>query len=1050
MMNKIDFSELDVEFIRTEPLWGAFLEAVQEFMTEQVRQPLSEVIEIRDLKADTPLVFMKQALFDLGITLPPDMIVNPERLYNSIYMIPLIHQITGRDSAMRLISYILGRRVVSYELYTEDYISFYEEPLGALRIDGGTWYKVTHINLEMQKVPEDQDIVLPTGTTLKDRFLSAFFSLAPINLVIDQFFFSIEIENQEDFGLQGVVYKQPVRRLICDADYSLDDAVFSIDGPDQVNSGESATYRLLAKGQEFESNEWTSTHAGNVSIQQGHATFSGFTQDQLVTLTAVIRGQTVTKNVTVKLGMQDIRLVQINGPDEILSTQSGDYSVTVFHSTGNDVVPVDLKVVSPYAYFVGSTLHGRNLLEDQEVMISCKLVINGISYAASKKVKLRYVDPNVYLTGLSISGESRLKEGSATQLYATAFFSDGSSADVLSYWDSSSPAVVIDNGLASTTLVNGETQVEITAQYGFRNIVMTAAHEATVYPEFLQLASLTITGPTLVNELEKASYSCLAVMSDGSSTYVNPEWFTTEFEITPQGTLNAGMVKDQLVLEVRAQYQGMTQVLSVTVQRPPITLQQLLIVGPDSVREGNVNVYQAYAQYTDGKIAPINPLWTLNPQMDWATLVDGELLIDTPEESLLNIEISYIEGQRTYQQTKTVVCVSATNSITGLMITGPDTVDSLDRIVLTATAMYEDGSFATVHPQWEIYTLDSNADFVAADIGGYGVVTGRPVDYDMQVMVRATYFQETAEYAVTVRYVAPKGPDVPQSSRIIGNAVIYSTQIASFSQAILFKQCKNELLVSSDWTVDNDNVIVDENGFVTCKLNQDMTFTITATWSCGGYTVTDSMAVTVVPVDAAYIGLGITGPDTIQIGVRERYSAEAYTPDTGIVVGEGVVVTPEWQIITDGLNLHIFEDGTMLVQNAVVNQTFTIAADFTYENTVVQGTKTVRVLGSGPIYCTGQEETEDYSTLFEQSIMISEQAFRDDFVGYGYMLVPTVFGAVKFFDADGNAVSDWAGPDGSSVPAVHKQTQNGVEVSWYVYRTVGHDLGQKSYRITFG
>lgn len=1049
-MNKIDFSELDVEFIRSEPLWGAFLEALQEFLTVQVRDPLSQVVNIRDIKATSPIVFVKQALRDLGITLPPDMIVDPDRLYNSIYMIPLVHQITGLESATRLIAYILGRRVVSRDLYTEDYISFYEEPLGALRIDGGTWYKTTHINLEMQKVPADQQIILPTGTTLKDRFLSAFFSFAPVNVVIDQFFFSIEIENKEDFAIQGVVYKQPVRRLVCDADYSLEGAVFAIDGPDTVNSGESATYRLITKGQEFESSEWTSTHPGLVSVKQGFATFSGFTQDTLITLQATIRDQIVTKNVTVKLGMQDIRMLTIDGPEEILSTQTGDYRVIVYHSLGNDVIPVDLKVLSPYAYFVGDTLHGRNLTGDQEVLIHCKVTINGIDYSASKHVKLRYVDPSVHLIGLSISGANRLKEGTASQLYATAFFSDGSSADVISYWGSSSPVVAIDNGLASTMLVSGETPVEITAEYGFRQVVITAQHEATVYPEFLQQAALTIIGPTMVNELERVQYTCFAIMSDGTSTTVVPEWFVTEFSISPTGVFTTGYVNDQINMEVRASYGGMTQVLEVTVQRPPITLQQLLIVGADTVREGTVYNYEAYAQYTDGKIIPIEPIWTLNPLMDWATLIDGELLIDEPEEPLINMQISYAEGSRVYQQTKTIVCQGATNSIQGLMITGPNEVDALDRIVLTATAMYEDGSFATVHPQWEIYSLDVNADYVAADIAGYGVVTGRAVDQDMVVTVRATYFQETAEYQVLVRYVEKKGPDVPLSSRIIGNAVIYSTQIASFAQAILFKQCPSELLVSSDWTVDNTNVVVDENGFVTCKLNQDMTFTITAVWSCGGYTVTDSMAVVVVPVDAAYIGLGISGPETVQIGVKERYAAEAYTPDSGIVAGQGIVVTPKWQIITDALNIHMFDDGQLVVQNAVVNQTFTIGAEFQFENTIVSSTKTVRVLGSGPVYCTNQPETVEYSELFSRSIMISEQAFRDDFVGYGYMMVPSVFGAVRFFDAVTGTEGGWGGPDGSNIPAIHKETINGVEVSWYVYRTIGHDLGQKSYRITFG
>lgn len=1049
-MNKIDFSELDVEFIREQPLWGAFLEALQEFMTVQIRDPLSQVHKIRDISAKTPLVFVKQALRDLGITLPPDMIVDPERLYNSVYMIPLIHQLTGLESATRMIAYILGRRVVSRDLYTEDYIGFYEEPLGALRIDGGTWYKTTHINLEMQKVPADQTITLPTGTTLKDRFLSAFFSLAPVNLVIDQFFFSIEIENKDDFAMQGVVYKQPVRRLVCDSDYSLENAVFAIDGPDHVNSGESASYRLIAKGQEFESNDWTSTHPGFVSVKQGFATFSGFQQDTLITLQATIRGQVVTKNVTVNLGMQDIRMVTIDGPDEILSTQTGDYRVIVYHSMGNDVIPVDLKVLSPYAYFIGDTLHGRNLTADQEVLVNCKVSINGIAYSASKHVKLRYVDPSVHLTGLSISGSSRLKEASASQLYATAFFSDGSSADVTSYWNSSSPVVVVDNGLASTMLVNGETKVEITAEYGFRQVVLTAQHDAVVYPEFLQQAGLTIIGPTMVNELERVQYTCFAIMSDGTSTTVVPDWFVTDFSITPTGTFTAGYVNDQINMEVRASYGGMSQVLQVTVQRPPVTLQQLLIVGADTVKEGTVYKYEAYAQYTDGRIIPIVPLWTLNPVIEWATLIDGELLIEAPDEPLINMQVSYAENGRVYQQTKTIVCQGATNSIQGLMITGPNEVNALDRIILTATAMYEDGSFATVHPQWEIYSLDVNADYVAADIAGYGVVTGRVVDQDMLVTVRATYFQETAEYSVLVKYVAVKGPDVPVSSRIIGNPVIYSTQIASFSQAILFKQCPAELLVSSDWTVDNTDVIVDENGFVTCKLNQDMTFTITATWSCGGYTVTDSMAVVVVPVDAAYIGLGISGPETIQIGVKERYAAEAYTPDTGIVVGQGIVVTPKWTILTDALNIHMFDDGQVMVQNSVVNQTFTIGAEFQFENTIVSSTKTVRVLGSGPIYCTGQTETVDYSTLFSKSIMISEQAFRDDFVGYGYMLVPSIFGRVRFYDAVTGTEGGWAGPDGSNVPAIHKETVNDVEVSWYVYRTISHDMGQKSYRITFG
>lgn len=1051
-MNKIDFSSLDFEFIRNEPIWGSFLEALQEFYTEQVREPLSQLQEIRDLKATTPLVFVKQALNDLGITIPPDMIVDPERLYNSVYMLPLMHQQLGRESAYRMIAYILGRRVTAYPLYTEDYATFYEQPLGALRIDGGTWYKTTHINLEMQKVPADQNIKLPVGTTLKDRFLSAFFSLAPINLVIDQFFFSIEVENTEDLGITGVVYRQPVRRLICDADYSLDNAVFTLDGPDEVYTGFSASYVLRAKGQVFESDEWTSTHKGNVSISQGFATFSGFEQDTLVTISATIRGQTVTKDISVRLGMQDIRRLEIIGPDEVASDQTGDYTVIAYHSEGSDQINVDLSVLSPYAYFAGGTLHTRNMLEDQTVTIHCKTTINTIPYTAAKKVKLKYIDPNVHLVGLTVSGSDRMKEGSQHQLYSTAHFSDGSTMDVLSRWASSSPAVVVENGLASTMLVAGETNVEITAEFGFRNLVMRADHEAVVYPEFVSVAQLNILGPSRVTENTKASYTCMAVMTDGSSTLVTPEWFTNQFYITDTGNLHAGLINQpEIEAEVRASYGGIYAALPITIARPVTMLESLIILGSDSIKEGDVNRYIAYAQYTDGRVLKIEPEWTVTPETDWATIINGELIIDKPEDGLISIQITYEEAGQTYTQNKTIVCVSATNSLTGLIITGPNTVNALDRVVLTATAVYEDGSFASVNPKWEVYTLDANAEFIAADVAGYGVVTGRNVDFDMDVIVRATYFREVAEYPMTVKYIPTLGPDVPVSSRIIGNSVIYSTQVASFSQAILFENCPNELLVSSDWAVDNPNINVDENGFVTCKLNVDMTFTITATWNCGGRIVIDSMAVTVVPIDAAYTGIGIRGPDTIQIGVKERYAAEAYTPDTGNEEGKGLPITPNWEILSDSLNLVMFADGTLLAQNSVVNQVITLAANFTYENTLVEATKTIRVLGSGPVYCVGQPAVvSDYETLFPLSLMISEEAFRDDMQEYGYMMVPAVFGYVTFYDATTTQISpDWAGPDGSNTPAVHKHMQNGVETTWYVYRTISANLGQRSYRIAF-
>jgi hypothetical protein len=1046
-MNKITFDDLDVEFIRQEPLWGSFLHALEEFYTEDVRAPLKELQEIRDIKASTPAIFVQQALQDMGITIPQDMIVEPERLYNSVYMIPLLHQVLGLESAYRAISFVLGRRVVVRDLYTEDYADFYETPYGALRIDGGTWYKTTHIVLEMQKVADDQEMSLPQGTTLKDRFLSAFYQLAPINIVVDQFFFIIEVENTTDLGICGIVYKQPFRRLIADPEYVLENVDMHIAGPDEVDNNESADYRVVtARGSEVVISKWTTTHPQQVVFDGNRVTFSNFDTDTLVSISATVKGLIYTKNVTVRRGLVNVSLVEIHGPDSLKQGEKGDYILIAHHDDGATEIKADIKVTSPYASMIGGQLVVKTLPSNQEAGLYVEIKIGGIKYVGAKLVKLVWIDPSVHLTGLIINGEDTLMEQSEYPFQATAFYSDNTSADVLAVWESSSPSVIIDNGDVYTKIVHGTTDVEIKATHSYRGITMTAFKDVTVSPNFLTVASLEILGPQELNEEQKGQYTCIATFSNGQKTVVTPEWFTTAYSISENGILNTGLVMEFLDIEIRATYNGTIVVYPVTVRRAPVVLQSLMVSGQNTVREGTAAQYDAYVQYSNGNVMKVEPEWDLETPVPWASIVDGELVVSNPEESTVSVLAKYDISGRIIQQTKTVVVVGASNNITGLFITGPNVVNGRDRIILTATAAYEDGSFTTVNPVWEVYTEDTNAEFVAADIAGYGVIQGRSVDEDMKVMVRATYFQEVAEYEITVKYVMQKGPDVPVSSRIIGNAVMYSTQLASFSQAILFKQCTAELLVSSDWTVDSTDVRVDENGFVTALVNADITFVLTAVWSCGGYTVTDSMVVTVIPIDAAFIGLGVLGPETINLGETQRFSAEVYDAESGINPGQGKIVTAQWQVLTDLNNVQVSDNGDLRVSGPVVNQTITLAATYTADNERVEGTKQIRILGSSPFYGDAPLNTP-IENLFASQLMIVNNTITENFEEYGWLVYPVVFGLATI--TQNGLEGDWQGNTVSGDPQVIRRETNGISFDWYVYRTKEAALGPKVYEVSF-
>jgi len=74
-------------------------------------------------------------------------------------------------------------------LYTNDYLNFVEEPQGPLVIDGGTWFKTTHITLTINLFNLDT-LVLAAGKTLIERTKELFYAFAPTALVINRTDFS--------------------------------------------------------------------------------------------------------------------------------------------------------------------------------------------------------------------------------------------------------------------------------------------------------------------------------------------------------------------------------------------------------------------------------------------------------------------------------------------------------------------------------------------------------------------------------------------------------------------------------------------------------------------------------------------------------------------------------------------------------------------------------------------------------------------------------------------------------------------------------------------
>lgn len=1069
-MEKMTFDGLETEMFTQQVVWQDFLEALADFYQAQVREPMEGLREIRNITERTDPNVVLLTLRDLGIDTPLDLILNHERLMKSVYMIPLIYQHSGLDSMWRVIEFILGRRMSVQSLWTQDYIDFYPEPYGPKRVDGGNWYKTTHVNLSIQTVGSDARITLPRNQTLKDRLLSAFYSYAPVNLVVDKFAFTVDVESA-DLGICAVVHKHKRRILrFGESGTTLDPIThnpvrtFKMNGVNKIETGGSAQYYLEENGFQFFPSEWWSDKPGLVNFNNnGLATFGAVDFDTTVTLSTKFLGYTLTKQVLIQKAFDDIRFIEIIGPDSILGGSFADYTVRCYHAQGNDELDTQITLMSPYGKVAFNRLTAEDVAEDQELALHAVYTVGGVHYPAAKLVELKHVDENLTLQDFYIAGEPELNENSVYLFQANAVYSDGTEQTVLSSWQTSSSIAYADNsGRITTGMTEGPTDVTFKAKYTFRGTTLEHAFDSTVIQVLNPLVGISVQGPTLGYENNRLQFNCLGIFEDGTTHVVVADWACEDFYVGADGILEVGTTGERAKeVVVKASVGGYNAESAVNITRDPIVLASLVIQGPENLHESAAGAFQTLAIYSDGSKQAINPTWSIVGNPAWAQIsVSGIVLFTNPEVGLLEVQADYLKDGVRHTQTKTVVCIAKTNVITGLIVSGPNLVNAHERIVLTATAVYKDGTMEAVTPKWSASTDDSNAGYVAADVVGSGVVQGRDVDHDMDVIITARYFQEEVRYKITVRYVAPMGPDKPMTSRISGPPVFYSNEIASFAQMIRFDQCPNELAVSSDWSldVDADVASIDANGFLTVEGNRSATMTVTALYTCQGYTVTDSIVVSSVVRDSNYSTMLIAAPDRMEIGETAQFSAEIFTMVDVVVVGGGKLVACEWEVMTDSLNIQVSGNGLLRIVGPVVNTTFTIKATYSDGFETVEVSKDVVVVGSEPIQGTGPiSATTDAIFALPGSLVDGRFSINASTGRYGFFAYPLVWGLAKFKEVTTQTEGGWDGAtwpaDGSigstAGPLTVSRTINGLTTQWYVYRTNFSGIGNTAFDVTF-
>ncbi|MCP2500339.1 MAG: hypothetical protein NCA08_02040 [Deltaproteobacteria bacterium] len=364
--------------------------------------------------------------------------------------------------------------------------------------------------------------------------------------------------------------------------------------------------------------------------------------------------------------------------------------------------------------------------------------------------------PTATLTSVTVTGPTSVNEGGTATYTATGRWDDGTTAAVSPTWtENSTFATITSGGVLTASAVTANQTVTVTATYGGR----TGTMNVTIVNAAGVLASVTVTGPTSVNEGGTATYTATGRWDDGTTAAVSPTWTenSTFATITSGGVLTASAVTANQTVTVTATYGGRTGTMNVTIVNAAGVLASVTVTGPTSVNEGGTATYTATGRWDDGTTAAVTPTWTENST--FATITSGGVLTASAVTANQTVTVTATYGGRT--GTMNVTIVNAAGVLASVAVSGPTSVNEGGTGSYTATGTWDNGTTAAISPTW-------TEDSTYATITSGGVLTASAVTANQTVTVTATYGGRTGTMSVTIVDAPGTAPAAAKNIGITG------------------------------------------------------------------------------------------------------------------------------------------------------------------------------------------------------------------------------------------------------------------------------------------
>lgn len=553
-------NNLLLDDLKANPLWTEFVRILDEQNQKDIIGPINQLLAIRDIHKVKDPEIVKNAIREQGLALTDEMMnMNLEKLHQLYHFLPLFHEDSGTPRYPKFIEFLLDRDVAVTQLWTADYQTFHESPLGPTVMEGGEWYPTNHIKVSAESRGLDQyfDLVVGssdiksliaigyteeqalnmvgrnvnnhadgnmTQTILENRVTELFYKFAPIEEVIDQLLLSVNVGANlyfsgvvvttgkdyvsiNDNGIKKIRYPNVDRviggrtTLFNATIVYTDDTEASIPVLFEMRGGEEFAEKLLPSG----------------------ATFIDPMEQQALPISMDVMGR--KRDMT----MQLVPSSDLPIPDEVkIIAQDVMYSLNhvpvalngIFGSSENRIEDMDSVIwTTSHAdtYVEANTLHLPKVVAEREIVLKAEYVdARGKSLTDSKTITLMPVESPLELEDINIIVPEVL-QGQYINISAELVFNDGSTQEVVPFWEALSPSITItpDQVLHSEVVYKDFKFNLVATATSLGKTIRKEIVVDSIYPK-IEIFDIDIISPDVVIGGERHQLKCLAHWAEES------------------------------------------------------------------------------------------------------------------------------------------------------------------------------------------------------------------------------------------------------------------------------------------------------------------------------------------------------------------------------------------------------------------------------------------------------------------------------------------------------------------------------------------------------